>query len=492
MVSMRLGNFLLVCNACLLIHCPQASADNTNGCSRSYAPSDATITRKTIEPTRVLGRIPQLSLVPIAHVRGEIFLKDQVLFGQPTMSLLKSRDIVAEKGHHESHLVLANGSLLLAPKNRVDVTVPNAEINIEPGAIVYIRTKNNNTAVLNLHDERVNAVNIKSTNTNYYLPPGRVMLITDERYTDFDNANPCPGLWYRSVFRHESKEGITRLVSQFSPLSAAWILPCVRNLILAKSSHGNKIIKTGAAVTVMSRDRKDFRYRLENHERSPVLLVSGKLKSQNDEETNTLETWKTNVQGNARGDELISLLDTTNEKLAQDATDADSLYMRGYLYGVVGCTSWAIQDLTKAIERNEDFADAYKERGICYMDTKNFTEALKDLNHAIELDPNSGDALLARGRLYLQTSQPEAALTDLLKCTNEAVSFTPALPGEMPGNFYNAPEYYLSSCYKALGEEDKAKEHLERAQVGESQATVPDTDYLHRFADRPPESFPSE
>lgn len=493
MVSTRLGKFLLVCNAYLLMHCPQASADSTNGCSRSYAPSDATITRKTtIEPTRVLGRIPRLSLVPIAHVQGELFLKDEILFGQPTMSSLKSEGIVAEKGRHDSHLVLSSGSLLLAPKNTIAISVPNAEINVAAGAIVYIRTKGNNTAILNLHDDRVNAVNVLSAHTRYYLPPGRIMLVTEDHYTDFDNANPCPGLWYKTVYTHESTEGITRLVSQFSPLSAAWILPSVRHLILNRSSHGNKIMKTCAAVTVMSRDHKQFRYKLDGNERSPVLLVSGKLQSQNDEETNTLESWKTNVQGNSRGDELISLLDTTTEKISQDANDADSLYLRGYLYGVVGCTTWAIQDLSKAIEKDEDFADAYKERGICYMDNKNFDEALKDLNHALELDPTSGDALLARGRLYMLTSQPDAALTDLTRCTEESVKFTPALPGEMPGNFYNAPEYYLSNCYKALGDEDKAKEHLEKAQVSDAQAAVPDTDYLHRFADKPAETQPSQ
>ncbi len=270
-------NLLLFCNAYLLIYCPQASADCTNG-SRSYAPSDVTITRKAIEPTRVLGRFPHLPLVPIAHVHGEIILKDQVLFGQPTMSLLKSEDIVAQRGLHERHLCLENGSILLAPKHNVQVSVPNLEINVSAGSIVYIRTRENDTAVFNLHDDHMDSVRTVSGDVRRYLPPGRVMLVTDNTYTDFDDANPCPGLHYRTVYKHESKEGITTLTSQFSVVSALLILPALRQMVGSHSHEADKILKTAAAVHTISRDPMSYRDKLEDNERSPELQVTGKLR----------------------------------------------------------------------------------------------------------------------------------------------------------------------------------------------------------------------
>lgn len=209
------------------------------------------------------------------------------------------------------------------------------------------------------------------------------------------------------------------------------------------------------------------------------------LPAQNANQIAILNGWKTSVRKFPRGIELIDMLNSANERISHNSTEKISHYMRGYLYGILGCTGWAIDDLSMAIAQDPQFALAYKERGICYMDLGKYQEAMKDLNEALKIDPRSGDALLARGRLYLILNQPQRALPDLYQCAEEPVSFIPALPGELPGNYFNAPQYYLSWCYRYLGKQTLAQAHLDKSSIPEDRAAVRSTEYLHRWADKP-------
>lgn len=488
MVPIRWGTWSCVLAACLFIlYCPGASGSSTSEYTHMYALPAATYTRLPAKTANVVRHVPRPSLVPIAHVKDEASLVGRICFNPETMPLLSSKGIVALPGDHEQHLLLSRGSVLLAPTNQIKVEVPNAEVSMAPGSIVYIREKDNDTAILNLHDEHMNAVSVRSGGLEVYLPPGRAMILTNKMDADFDDVNPCSGLWYRTVYKNRTSDNVHAFVTQFSTISAAWILPAVRKLALGKTHHSDKLIKTAAAVYQVSRDRKEFRYKLDDRERNPILLVSAKLASEEDQEMSTLETWKQSVQDTIRGAELISLLESATDKLNNGIPDKETLYLRGYLLGIVGCTRWAIADLNKAIELDPQFAQAYKERGICQIDMGNNQAALADLNKAIELDPKSGDALLARGRAYLISKQPKKALPDLRKCAEDSATYVPALPGELPGNYFNAPEFYLSTCYKALGEQVLAEEHMDRAKVPASRAIIPISEYLHRYADKPVE-----
>jgi tetratricopeptide (TPR) repeat protein len=181
----------------------------------------------------------------------------------------------------------------------------------------------------------------------------------------------------------------------------------------------------------------------------------------------------------------MDMLNSANDRINHNIDNKICFYIRGYLYGIIGCTGWAIADLTRAIEQDPQFALAHKERGICCMDLGKYEEALKDLNQAIKLDPHSGDALVARGRLYLILNQPQKALPDLQKCSDEPVSFIPALPGELPGNYFHAPQYYLSWCYRYLGKTALAQEYLDKSAFPADHAKIANTEYIHRWADKP-------
>ncbi|MBX9568040.1 MAG: tetratricopeptide repeat protein [Candidatus Obscuribacterales bacterium] len=197
-------------------------------------------------------------------------------------------------------------------------------------------------------------------------------------------------------------------------------------------------------------------------------------------ESTILSEWKHTARQTAVGNQLIQILNSANGILARTPKHKQSLYMRGYLLGVVGCTGSAIMDLTKAIEADPSYAAAYTERAICYMDLKQFDKAKVDLDRAVLLNPRSGDARFARGKVLLEMNRPNQAVSDLSACTT--LAFSPALPGELPANFYGAPEYYLGACYEAMEHHDTAlkyyKSSIKAPRLGGS-------GYIHRYSDQP-------
>ncbi|MFN8659995.1 MAG: tetratricopeptide repeat protein [Candidatus Obscuribacterales bacterium] len=194
----------------------------------------------------------------------------------------------------------------------------------------------------------------------------------------------------------------------------------------------------------------------------------------------TMNSWAETAKKTEVGNQLISVFTSTNAILKSTPHHKRALYLRGYLYGTIGCTTSAIADLSKLIETDPSYAAAYTERGICYMDQKNFEKARQDFDRAIQLNPLSGDAHLARGKLLLEMDRPTSALSDLASC--KQLAFAPALPGELPANYYGAPDYYLGAAYEAMGRPESAakyyKTSIKPPRLGGS-------GYIHRFSDQP-------
>lgn len=196
----------------------------------------------------------------------------------------------------------------------------------------------------------------------------------------------------------------------------------------------------------------------------------------------TIDRWKTSVRGTIAGEQLISLYDSTSGALQTNAVDLAALYKRGYLLGTIGATRSAIADLSKAIMAEPNNPAYHLERGICLMDAEDYGRALQDLNAACRLHPRSGDAHLARGRLLLFLGNTQMALADLLKCQGENMEFVTVLPGELPANYFKAPDYFLAACYEAMGRPDDAIKHFN---VAATAGVAPQNMYIHRFADQP-------
>jgi len=85
----------------------------------------------------------------------------------------------------------------------------------------------------------------------------------------------------------------------------------------------------------------------------------------------------------------ILLIETTKIIDAEEDSleVAFSLNDRGIYYRIKGEYDKAITDYTSAIEKRNDFAHAYRNRGLAYWKMKQFENALDDFNEALRLFP---------------------------------------------------------------------------------------------------------
>ena len=75
----------------------------------------------------------------------------------------------------------------------------------------------------------------------------------------------------------------------------------------------------------------------------------------------------------------------------------------------------AIQDYSKAIEINPNYAFAYNNRGNAKHRLQDYREAIQDYTKAIELNPNFGKAYLGRGTAKILLGQKDSGCLDFSK-----------------------------------------------------------------------------
>ena len=84
--------------------------------------------------------------------------------------------------------------------------------------------------------------------------------------------------------------------------------------------------------------------------------------------------------------------------------DAKEYFRSGVKAGQRGQYSEAIEDFTKAIELNPDYAEAYYFRGLYLLqprrDYNHAIKAIKDFTKAIELNPDDAETYHFRGFIY--------------------------------------------------------------------------------------------
>lgn len=94
---------------------------------------------------------------------------------------------------------------------------------------------------------------------------------------------------------------------------------------------------------------------------------------------------------------------------------AEAYNNRGIAYRKEGDYDHAIDDYTKAIELKPDFAKAYNNRGNAYSDKGDYTRAIADYTKAIKLKPDFASAHNNRGTAYLKKGDYTRANADHTK-----------------------------------------------------------------------------
>lgn len=118
---------------------------------------------------------------------------------------------------------------------------------------------------------------------------------------------------------------------------------------------------------------------------------------------------------NYAGDEIEGAIINLSKAIELNPNYVDAYYQRGLAYTYKDDYDKAIADFTKAIELNPEYMDAYFERGYAYDLKGEYDTAIANYDKAIELDPEHADAYFERGFSYYIREDEDAAIADFDK-----------------------------------------------------------------------------
>jgi tetratricopeptide (TPR) repeat protein len=131
-----------------------------------------------------------------------------------------------------------------------------------------------------------------------------------------------------------------------------------------------------------------------------------------------------------------------NNLIDRENQNADAYYNRGLLYANKGNLQVAEKDYSKAIEIDRRYEDAYYNRGLVFAKMKKYEQAVRDFAQAITLKPNAVDAYCNRGNSNFQLGNLDLALDDF----NAALKINP-----------NDADIYYNRAVVYLAKEAKSK-----------------------------------
>ena len=170
------------------------------------------------------------------------------------------------------------------------------------------------------------------------------------------------------------------------------------------------------------------------------------------EKTGLLSAWDYYRKGNRAYDAHDFAEAVENYSKAIDKNQSIALFYndRGVAYNGLGKHDEAIADCNRAIELDPDNTAAYNNRGFAYYKLGKHDEAIADFNRAIELDPDNAVAYNNRGFAYNKLGKHDEAIADY----NRAIELKPD-----NADAYNNRGY----AYNALGKHDEAIADCNRA-----------------------------
>jgi tetratricopeptide (TPR) repeat protein len=123
---------------------------------------------------------------------------------------------------------------------------------------------------------------------------------------------------------------------------------------------------------------------------------------------------------------------------------------RGTVYAAQGELERAIREYNKALELFPNYVEAYSNRGKAYAEMGDHAQGLKDQNKALELNPDFVEAYNNRGTVYAARGDLDNAIKDF----NKTITLNP----------YYADAYNnLGLARQAIGDVDRAIENYDKA-----------------------------
>jgi tetratricopeptide (TPR) repeat protein len=153
-----------------------------------------------------------------------------------------------------------------------------------------------------------------------------------------------------------------------------------------------------------------------------------------------------------------------NDVISQNQNIPLAYYGRGVAFKDENKIDEALNDYSKAIQLNPDYADAYYNRGALLLNENKIDEALNDFNKAIQLNPGDAKAYSNRGALLLKENKIDEALDDF----NKAIQLNP----DYADAYYNRGNVFYS------------EKRYEEAISNYTEAITLKTDYAEAYFNR--------
>ena len=198
-------------------------------------------------------------------------------------------------------------------------------------------------------------------------------------------------------------------------------------------------------------DSENFEKIINNPERLKTILNNTKMvEDERDRLQKDADYWRNKYE--------TAVNDSEREKAVQEIENNENVFTatqyfdRGNKLIYAGNYSEAVDEYSKAIELNPNYALAYLNRGAAYQDLKQYSYAIRDYTRAIEINPVDADAYYNRGSVYDEMGQYSEAIQDL----DKAVKLNP----NHKEAYYNrgVAYYYLSRYVNAILEYSRAIE----------------------------------
>lgn len=144
-----------------------------------------------------------------------------------------------------------------------------------------------------------------------------------------------------------------------------------------------------------------------------------------------------------------------SKAIDKDPRNAAAYNNRGIVYDDLEQYKRAIEDYDKAIELNPNNVLAYNNRGVAYDNLGEYEKAIEDYDKAIKLDPDYAAAYNNRGVIYNALGQYEKAI----ECYTQAIKLDPQ---------YKTAYQNRAEAYRAIGKEELAEADEKAAEKCES------------------------
>jgi hypothetical protein len=238
------------------------------------------------------------SITQICESEHEAVIEGKPVFDEALLMRLAEKGVIASIDPQTKRFNIHRGRLLIYCSKAVELSLENADLKLAPNTMAYIYDNGLGTcAVMNLHDEHWNSMEVRAGKHTLFVPPGREIIFTSWTKLNFDEANLTSGLWFRRVHEFKPLPTVKGYLTQYSLLSAAYVFPSIRKLANSDTKEGRSLVKTGAAVFIASGYPKDFRWKIGKSENSSA---------KNKEE-------KTDLKRTQTGSNIASTADTNAE-----------------------------------------------------------------------------------------------------------------------------------------------------------------------------------